>query len=154
MSKPKILILTGSKNDEEALRPTCEILDQFGIAYDLIVSSAHRNPDRTRKLAKEAEPRGIKVIIAAAGMAAHLAGVIASLTTLPVIGVPLGNSYFKGIDSFLATLQMPAGTPVATVAVGSHGAKNAGILAVQILALSDDKLKKKLRRFKAKLAKK
>jgi len=154
MSKPKILILTGSKNDEESLRPTCEILDQFGIAYDLIVSSAHRNPDRTRKLAKEAEPRGIKVIIAAAGMAAHLAGVIASLTTLPVIGVPLGNSYFKGIDSFLATLQMPTGTPVATVAVGSHGAKNAALLAVQILALSDGNLKKRLKRFKETLAKK
>lgn len=154
MSKPKVLILTGSRNDLELLKPTSEILDQFGIPHEVIVSSAHRNPDRTRKLAKEAEGKGVKVIIAAAGMAAHLAGVLASLTTLPVIGIPLGNSFFKGTDSFLATLQMPAGTPVATMAVGSPGAKNAAILAAQILALSDDKLKKKLKRFKAELANK
>ncbi len=154
MLRPKVLILTGSKSDLELLRATEEIFRHFKIPYEIIVSSAHRNPDRTRKLAKEAEKRGIKVIIAAAGMAAHLAGVVASLTTLPVIGVPLPGSYFKGIDSFLATLQMPAGTPVATVAVGSHGAKNAALLAAQILALSDDKLKKRLKKYKAELAKK
>ena len=153
MPKPKVLILTGSKNDIVEFKPTAELLDQFQIPYQMRVSSAHRNPDRTRRLAKQAEKRGIKVIIAAAGMAAHLAGVVASLTPLPVIGVPLGNSYFKGTDSFLATLQMPAGTPVATVAVGSQGAKNAAILAAQILALSDEKLKKRLRHFKAELAK-
>jgi len=151
--KAQVLILTGSKNDIVEFKPTAELLDQFQIPYQMRVSSAHRNPDRTRRLAKQAEKRGIKVIIAAAGMAAHLAGVVASLTTLPVIGVPLGNSYFKGTDSFLATLQMPAGTPVATVAVGSQGAKNAAILAAQILALSDEKLKKRLRHFKAELAK-
>jgi 5-(carboxyamino)imidazole ribonucleotide mutase len=105
-------------------------------------------------LATQAEKRNIKVIIAAAGMAAHLAGIVASLTTLPVIGIPLPGSYFRGIDSFLATLQMPAGTPVATVAVGSHGARNAAILAAQILSLSDNKLKKRLKRFKAELAEK
>ena len=154
MPKPKVLILTGSKNDIVEFKPTAELLDQFQIPYQMRVSSAHRNPDRTRRLAKQAEKRGIKVIIAAAGMAAHLAGVVASLTTLPVIGVPLGNSYFKGTDSFLATLQMPAGTPVATVAVGSQGAKNAAILAAQILALSDEKLKKRLKRYKAELVKK
>ncbi|OGC90610.1 MAG: 5-(carboxyamino)imidazole ribonucleotide mutase [candidate division Zixibacteria bacterium RBG_16_48_11] len=153
MPKAQVLILTGSKNDIVEFKPTAELLDQFQIPYQMRVSSAHRNPDRTRRLAKQAEKRGIKVIIAAAGMAAHLAGVVASLTTLPVIGVPLGNSYFKGTDSFLATLQMPAGTPVATVAVGSQGAKNAAILAAQILALSDEKLKKRLRHFKAELAK-
>jgi phosphoribosylaminoimidazole carboxylase PurE protein len=154
MPKAKVLILTGSKNDLEILKVTEELLEQFGIPYQRIVSSAHRNPDRTRKLAAEAEKKGIKVIIAAAGMAAHLAGMVASLTTLPVIGIPLPGSYFRGMDSFLATLQMPAGTPVATVAVGSHGAKNAAILAAQILALSDEKLKKKLKRYKAELAKK
>ena len=153
MPKAQVLILTGSKNDIVEFKPTAELLDQFQIPYQMRVSSAHRNPDRTRRLAKQAEKRGIKVIIAAAGMAAHLAGVVASLTTLPVIGVPLGNSFFKGTDSFLATLQMPAGTPVATVAVGSQGAKNAAILAAQILALSDEKLKKRLRHFKAELAK-
>lgn len=154
MPKPKVLILTGSKNDLVELNLTAELLDQFQIPYQMVVSSAHRNPDRTRQLARKAEKRGVKIIIAAAGMAAHLAGVVASLTTLPVIGVPLGNSFFKGTDSFLATLQMPAGTPVATMAVGSQGAKNAAILAAEILALSDDKLKGKLKRFKAELAKK
>lgn len=154
MLRPKVLILTGSKNDLELLRATEEILRQFKIPYEITVSSAHRNPDRTRKLATQAERRGIRVIIAAAGMAAHLAGVVASLTTLPVIGIPLPGSHFRGIDSFLATLQMPAGTPVATVAVGSHGAKNAAILAAQILALSDDKLKKRLKKYKAELARK
>ena len=154
MPKPKVLILTGSKHDLELLKPTEEILKQFNIPYEIKVSSAHRNPGRTRKLASQAEERGIRVIIAAAGMAAHLAGVIASLTPLPVIGIPLPGSYFKGIDSYLATLQMPVGTPVATVAVGSHGAKNAAILAAQILALSDHELKKRLQRFKAELAKK
>jgi len=98
--KAQVLILTGSKNDIVEFKPTAELLDQFQIPYQMRVSSAHRNPDRTRRLAKQAEKRGIKVIIAAAGMAAHLAGVVASLTTLPVIGVPLGNSYFKGTDSF------------------------------------------------------
>ncbi|OGC85489.1 MAG: 5-(carboxyamino)imidazole ribonucleotide mutase [candidate division Zixibacteria bacterium RBG_16_48_11] len=154
MPKPKVLILTGSKNDLEQLKPTEDILKQFNIPYEIVVSSAHRNPDRTRKLATQAEKRNIKVIIAAAGMAAHLAGVVASLTTLPVIGIPLLGSYFRGIDSFLATLQMPAGTPVATVAVGSHGTRNAAILAAQILSLSDNKLKKRLKRFKAELAEK
>ena len=154
MPKAKVLILTGSKNDLELLKATEELMKQFEIPYQIVVSSAHRNPDRTRKLAVEAEKKSIKVIIAAAGLAAHLAGVVASLTTLPVIGVPLPGSYFKGIDSFLSTLQMPAGTPVATVAVGSHGAQNAAILAAQILALSDEKLKKWLKRYKAELAKK
>ncbi|OGC89290.1 MAG: 5-(carboxyamino)imidazole ribonucleotide mutase [candidate division Zixibacteria bacterium RBG_16_48_11] len=154
MPKPKVLILTGSKNDLEQLRLTEDILRHLRIPYELVVSSAHRNPDRTRRLAARAEKRGIKVIIAAAGLAAHLAGVVASLTTLPVIGIPLPGSYFRGIDSFLSTLQMPAGTPVATVAVGSHGARNAAILAAQILALSDEKLKRRLKRYKAELAKK
>ncbi len=154
MPKAKVLILTGSKNDLEILNATEDLLKQFGIPYQLIVSSAHRNPDRTRRLTTQAEKRGIKVIIAAAGMAAHLAGVVASLTTLPVIGIPLPGSYFRGFDSFLSTLQMPAGTPVATVAVGPQGARNAAILAAQILALSDEKLKKRLKRYKAELAKK
>ncbi|MCI0530632.1 MAG: 5-(carboxyamino)imidazole ribonucleotide mutase [candidate division Zixibacteria bacterium] len=154
MPKYKVLILTGSQSDLDELRPASDLLKQFGIPRQVIVSSAHRNPDRTRKLAKDAEKNGVKVIIAAAGMAAHLAGVVASMTTLPVIGVPMGKSFFKGTDAFVATLQMPAGTPVATMSVGSHGAKNAAILAAQILALSDDRIRRKLKQHKTGLAKK
>jgi len=154
MTKYKVLILTGSQSDLEELRPAAELMKQFGISHQLVVSSAHRNPDRTRKLAKDAEKNGVKVIIAAAGMAAHLAGVVASMTTLPVIGVPMGKSFFKGTDAFVATLQMPAGTPVATMSVGSHGAKNAAILAAQILALSDNEVRMKVKKFKTYLSKK
>jgi len=136
----------GSESDREVMNKTAEGLSDFGIGYEILVSSAHRNPEKTRKLAKEAEKKGIKVIIAGAGMAAHLPGVIAAHTKLPVIGVPLPSLPFKGVDSFFSILQMPSGVPVATMSVGKAGAKNAAILAAQILALSDDRIKKKLKK--------
>ena len=154
MSKPKVLILVGSKSDTEVMEQTAAVLKEFNIPCELIVSSAHRNPDRTRKIAQQASKNGVKIIICAAGMAAHLAGAVASETTLPVIGVPMANSFFRGTDAFLSTLQMPIGVPVATMSVGNSGAKNAGILAAQILALSDEKLKKRLQSFKKSWAKK
>jgi len=146
MKKKQVLIVMGSESDREVMNKTAEVLSSFGIGYEIVVSSAHRNPEKTRKLAKEAEGKGIKVIIAGAGMAAHLPGVIAAHTKLPVIGVPLPSLPFKGMDSFFSILQMPSGVPVATMSVGNTGAKNAAILAAQILALSDDKLRKKLKK--------
>jgi phosphoribosylaminoimidazole carboxylase PurE protein len=146
MQRKKVLIVMGSESDRGMMNKTAEVLSDFGIGYEIIVSSAHRNPERTRKLAKEAEKKGINVIIAGAGMAAHLPGVIAAHTKLPVIGVPLPSLPFKGMDSFFSILQMPSGVPVATMSVGNAGAKNAAILAAQILALSDDKLKKRLKK--------
>ncbi len=148
MPKKHVLIVMGSESDREVMNKTAEVLSHFGIGYEMVVSSAHRNPEKTRKLAKEAERKGIKVIIAGAGMAAHLPGVIAAHTTLPVIGVPLSSLPFKGMDSFFSILQMPSGVPVATMSVGNAGAKNAAILAAQVLALSDDRLKKRLKRSK------
>jgi len=153
MPKPKVLILVGSKSDTETMQPSYEILKQFKIPCRMIISSAHRNPVKTRQIAQKASQNGVKVIICAAGMAAHLAGAVASETFLPVIGVPMANSYFKGTDAFLSTLQMPYGVPVATMSVGNSGAKNAGVLAAQILALSDAKLRKRLQEFKKTLAK-
>ena len=146
MQKKQVLIVMGSESDREVMNKTAEVLSDFGIGFEMVVSSAHRNPEKTRKLAKEAEGKGVKVIIAGAGMAAHLPGVIAAHTKLPVIGVPLFSVPFKGMDSFYSILQMPAGVPVATMSVGKAGAKNAGILAAQMLALSDDKLRKKLKK--------
>jgi 5-(carboxyamino)imidazole ribonucleotide mutase len=146
MQKKQVLIVMGSESDREVMNKTAEVLSDFGIGFEMVVSSAHRNPEKTRKLAKEAERKGIKVIIAGAGMAAHLPGVIAAHTKLPVIGVPLSSLPFKGTDSFFSILQMPSGVPVATMSVGNAGAKNAAILAAQILALSDDKIKKKLKK--------
>jgi len=150
MKKNQVLIVMGSESDPEVMNKAAEVLSNFGIGYEIVVSSAHRNPEKTRKLAKEAEKKGIKVIIAGAGMAAHLPGVIASHTNLPVIGVPLSSLPFKGVDSFFSILQMPSGVPVATMSVGNAGAKNAGILAAEILALSDDKLKKRLKSLRVK----
>jgi 5-(carboxyamino)imidazole ribonucleotide mutase len=146
MQRKKVLIVMGSESDREVMNKTAEVLSSFGIDFEMVVSSAHRDPEKTRKLAKEAEKKGINVIIAGAGMAAHLPGVIAAHTKLPVIGVPLPSFPFKGMDSFFSILQMPSGVPVATMSVGSAGAKNAGILAAQILALSDDKLRKRLKK--------
>jgi len=149
MQRKKVLIVMGSESDREVMNKTAEVLSNLGIGFEMVVSSAHRNPEKTRKLAKEAERKGIKVIIAGAGMAAHLPGVITAHTKLPVIGVPLSSLPFKGVDSFFSVLQMPAGVPVATMSVGNAGAKNAAILAAQILALSDDKIKIRLKRSKA-----
>ena len=152
MSKPVVSIVMGSDSDLEIMREAGKALEGFGIAYEIDVTSAHRSPDRTAEYAKRAAGRGIRVIIAGAGGAAHLAGVIAAHTTLPVIGVPIPSTSLNGMDSLLATVQMPAGIPVATVAIGNPGATNAGILAAQILAVADSEIAKKLDAHKQKLA--
>jgi phosphoribosylaminoimidazole carboxylase PurE protein len=152
MSNPQVSIVMGSDSDLEIMRETGKALDEFGIAYEIDVTSAHRSPDRTADYARKAAQRGIRVIIAGAGGAAHLAGVIAAHTTLPVIGVPIPSTSLQGMDSLLAIVQMPAGIPVATVAIGRPGATNAGILAAQILGVADAGIAKKLEDYKLKLA--
>jgi len=152
MSKPLVSIVMGSDSDLEVMREAAKALEEFGIAYEIDVTSAHRSPERTAEYARKAAARGIRVIIAGAGGAAHLAGVIAAHTTLPVIGVPIPSTSLNGLDSLLATVQMPAGIPVATVAIGEPGATNAGILAAQILGLSRTAVAKKLDAHKEKLA--
>jgi 5-(carboxyamino)imidazole ribonucleotide mutase len=148
----KVLIILGSRSDLEAVKGCGDILDKFQVPFKIEISSAHRQPEKTRKLVKESEENGVEVIIAAAGMAAHLPGVVASMTTLPVIGVPLPGSALSGLDSLYSIVQMPAGIPVACMAIGSHGARNAAILAVEILALKDDSLKAKLKSYRDELA--
>jgi phosphoribosylaminoimidazole carboxylase PurE protein len=140
-----VLILMGSESDRQFMDATADTLARLGISHRLEVSSAHRQPRRTRELVEEATAEGTKVFICGAGMAAHLAGVVASLTDRPVVGVPLPGSELGGLDSLLSTAQMPRGVPVATVAIGKHGAVNAAILAAQILALSDENLRERLR---------
>jgi 5-(carboxyamino)imidazole ribonucleotide mutase len=152
MSKPLVSIVMGSDSDLDIMREAAKALEGFGIMYEIDVSSAHRSPDRTAEYARKAAERGIRVIIAGAGGAAHLAGVIAAHTTLPVIGVPIPSTSLNGLDSLLATVQMPAGIPVATVAIGKPGATNAGILAVQILGLASAGIAKKLEAHKEQLA--
>src|SRR2546423_2649447 len=152
MSKPLVSIVMGSDSDLEIRREAGKALEGFGIAYEIDVTSAHRSPDRTAEYARRAAGRGVRVIIAGAGGAAHLAGVIAAHTTLPVIGVPIPSTSLNGMDSLLATVQMPAGIPVATVAIGEPGATNAGILAAPMIALSNAALAKKLNGHKEKLA--
>jgi len=151
--KPLVGILMGSDSDRAIMAETGRILDQLGIVWELRVSSAHRSLDKTLAYVREADKRGVQVIIAGAGWAAHLAGVVASATSLPVIGVPIDSSPLQGLDALLSTVQMPPGVPVATVSIGKGGARNAGILAAQILALKDPQLRKKVRLFKQKLAK-
>ncbi len=133
-SKPLVLILMGSKSDWETMRHAHEILNQFGVPHECRVASAHRTPEMTTKLAAEAEAKGVEVLIAAAGGAAHLAGVVAAHSLLPVLGVPMETKSLGGMDSLLSTVQMPAGIPVGTLAIGSAGARNAALLAVAILA--------------------
>jgi phosphoribosylaminoimidazole carboxylase PurE protein len=153
MSTQKLVsIVMGSDSDLEIMREAAKALDEFGIGYDIDVTSAHRSPDRTAEFARNAAKNGIRVIIAGAGGAAHLAGVIAAHTTLPVIGVPIPSTSLQGMDSLLATVQMPAGIPVATVAIGKPGATNAGILAAQMIGLSDAAIGDKLIAHKEKLA--
>jgi phosphoribosylaminoimidazole carboxylase PurE protein len=152
MSKPQVSIVMGSDSDLDIMREAGKALEGFGIAYEIDVTSAHRSPDRTAEFARKAADRGIKVIIAGAGGAAHLAGVIAAHTTLPVIGVPIPATSLNGLDSLLATVQMPAGIPVATVAIGKPGATNAGILAAQMIGLASASVAKKLTDHKEKLA--
>ena len=152
MSKPLVSIVMGSDSDLEIMRETAKALEGFGVAYEIDVTSAHRSPERTAEFARKAADRGIRVIVAGAGGAAHLAGVIAAHTSLPVIGVPIPSTALNGLDSLLATVQMPAGIPVATVAIGKAGATNAGILAAQILALNSAGLARKLGTHKENLA--
>jgi len=152
MSKKQVAIVMGSDSDLETMREAGKALDEFGIAYEMDVTSAHRSPERTAEFARGAAERGIRVIIAGAGGAAHLAGVIAAHTTLPVIGVPIPSTSLNGMDSLLSTVQMPAGIPVATVAIGKPGATNAGILAAQMIGLTDAAVAKKLVEHKEKLA--
>jgi phosphoribosylaminoimidazole carboxylase PurE protein len=149
--KPEVLILTGSENDLEVIRPAVAELKKFGVKSRLLVSSAHRDPEKTGKILRQAERDGYLVIIAAAGMAAHLAGKAAAETVLPVIGVPLNSSTLGGLDALLSTVQMPSGVPVATVSIGKSGAVNAAWLAVQILATKNKKLRELLRRERSKI---
>ncbi|TLD81396.1 5-(carboxyamino)imidazole ribonucleotide mutase [Helicobacter sp. MIT 11-5569] len=140
-----VAILMGSKSDYEVMQESINVLKKFDVPYEVIISSAHRSPNRTKEYVKSAEEKGAKVFIAAAGMAAHLAGAVASMTTKPVIGVPLKGGALDGLDSLLSTVQMPSGMPVATVALGRTGAVNSAYLAMQILALSDAELGGKLK---------
>ncbi|MDH4027783.1 MAG: 5-(carboxyamino)imidazole ribonucleotide mutase [Nitrospirota bacterium] len=148
----KVLILMGSDSDLPVMEGAAKMLDEFGISYHMTVSSAHRTPDRTLKLVKDAEKSGVRVIIAGAGAAAHLAGVVASHTTLPVIGVPIDSSPLHGIDALYSTVQMPPGIPVATMAVGKAGAKNAAIFTAQIIGLNDPAVAAALKDQKKKMA--
>jgi phosphoribosylamine--glycine ligase len=150
--QPQVGIVMGSDSDLGVMEETAAILRKFDVPFEMTVASAHRSPQRAAEFASRAKDRGIKVIIAAAGHAAHLAGAMAAQTTLPVIGVPIDSSAFQGLDALLSTVQMPPGIPVATVAVGKPGAINAGILAVQILAVSDIGLAEKLAGHKTDMA--
>lgn len=150
MGNPKVGIVMGSDSDLKIMKDTVKILKEFGVECEVEVASAHRTPYKALQYAETAEERGLEVIIAAAGAAAHLGGVLAAVTTLPVIGVPINATALAGVDSLYAMVQMPSGIPVATVAI--NGAKNAGILAVQILAVKDAELRKKLKEYKDKMA--
>lgn len=144
----KVSIVMGSKSDLDTMKEASKMLKEFGVEYEVRVLSAHRTPHETTAYAEELKARGIQVVIAGAGGAAHLAGVIAAGTTLPVIGVPIQSKALNGLDSLLSIVQMPGGIPVATTAIGNAGAKNAGILAVQMMALADPTLRVKLEEFK------
>ncbi|ACG72624.1 MULTISPECIES: 5-(carboxyamino)imidazole ribonucleotide mutase [unclassified Anaeromyxobacter] len=152
MSEPKVLILMGSDSDWEAMSEARKALEDMGVATEVHVSSAHRTPERTGKLAREAAGRGIQVIICGAGSAAHLAGVCAAETELPVLGVPLAASDLKGLDALLSTAQMPAGVPVGTLAIGKAGARNAGLLAARIVARADPEVAERVRAQRRKMA--
>jgi phosphoribosylamine---glycine ligase len=150
--KPKVLIIMGSDSDLPVLEATGEILKEFGISYEMTIASAHRTPERAARLAAEAEKKGADVIIAGAGMSAHLAGVLAAHTILPVIGIPIDASSLNGLDSLLSTVQMPPGVPVATMSIGKAGAKNAAILAAQIIGRKDPKVARRLKDYKKQMA--
>jgi phosphoribosylamine--glycine ligase len=153
MSTPiDVLILMGSDSDAAVMSAAGDVLTEFGLQWEMTVASAHRSPARVMRLLSEAPARGVKVFIVGAGAAAHLAGVVAAHTTLPVIGVPIDSSALKGMDALLSTVQMPPGVPVATVAIGKPGATNAGVLAAQMIALGDAGIAAKLVQYKEKLA--
>ena len=153
MAKPMVSIVMGSDSDLDMMMESAKVLTEFGIPHDVQVLSAHRSPERVTQFCKRLHKRGIQVVIAGAGGAAHLAGVIAAHVTVPVIGVPVNSSALSGLDSLLSTVQMPSGIPVATVAIGKGGATNAGILAVQILSLGSNRLRAKLIEHKKKISK-
>ena len=144
-TKPRVSIVMGSDSDLDIMRECAKALEEFGIEYEIDVTSAHRSPDRTAEFARKAAARGVRVIIAGAGGAAHLPGMLAAVSPLPVIGVPVPLAHLDGLDSLLSIVSMPAGIPVATVAVG--GARNAGLLAVRILAVGDEELRARMTRF-------
>lgn len=146
MSRPVVGIIMGSDSDLPVMSDAAKLLDEFGVSYEITIVSAHRTPDRMYEYAKTAVARGLKVIIAGAGGSAHLPGMVAAITTLPVIGIPVQSKTLSGIDSLYSIVQMPPGIPVATVAI--NGAKNAGLLAIEILATQDLKLRKKLDKYK------
>jgi 5-(carboxyamino)imidazole ribonucleotide mutase len=148
---PLVGVVIGSKTDEPSIQPALDMLQQLNIKYEFSVLSAHRNPEKVREYGSKAREQGIEVIIAAAGAAAHLPGVLASWTTLPVIGVPLPTSEFKGVDSLYSIVQMPAGVPVACVGIGTSGAKNAALLAAQILGVKYDNIRDAYEKYKQKL---
>jgi phosphoribosylaminoimidazole carboxylase PurE protein len=152
MAKPQVSIVMGSDSDLEMMKEAAKALSDFGVEHEVQILSAHRSPERVTQYCKELKKRGIEIVIAGAGGAAHLAGVVAAQTTVPVIGVPINSSPLNGLDSLLSTVQMPSGIPVATVAIGKAGATNAGILAVQILALKSKELAAKLVKHKEKLS--
>src|SRR5216110_695741 len=154
MSEIAVLILMGSDSDAPVMQGAVDVLKEFGIACEMTVASAHRSPERVMRLVKEAPGRGVKAFIVGAGAAAHLAGVVAAHTTLPVIGVPIDSSALKGLDALLSTVQMPPGVPVATVSIGKPGATNAGILAAQILGVADPKVAARLDEHKKRMAQK
>ncbi|HEV2046271.1 MAG TPA: 5-(carboxyamino)imidazole ribonucleotide mutase [Chthoniobacterales bacterium] len=149
-SSSLVAVIMGSKSDWETMRHSVETLDELGVPNESHVLSAHRSPDATADFARKAAGRGLRVIIAGAGAAAHLAGAIAGYTWLPVLGVPIPSSELKGLDSLLSTAQMPGGIPVGTLAIGNAGAKNAALLAAAILATSDEKVRRKLEAFRKK----
>jgi phosphoribosylamine--glycine ligase len=149
---PDVLILMGSDSDAPVMQAAVDALKELGISSEMTVASAHRSPARVMRLVSEAPGRGVKIFIVGAGAAAHLGGVVAAHTILPVIGVPIDSSALKGLDALLATVQMPPGVPVATMAIGKPGATNAGILAAQILGVADKAIAKKLEEYKKRLA--
>lgn len=145
---PLVGVVMGSKSDSEVMQAALDVLTSLNIEHEVNIISAHRNPEKAREYAQSARERGIEVIIAAAGMAAHLPGVIASWTTLPVIGVPMASGELKGVDALYSIVQMPAGIPVACVAIGSPGAKNAAYLAAEILSLKHDTIKRAYEKYR------
>jgi 5-(carboxyamino)imidazole ribonucleotide mutase len=149
---PLVGILMGSKSDWETMQAAAKILTEFGVPYEAKVASAHRSPDLVTEFVTSAESRGLEIIIAAAGLAAHLPGVVAAQTLLPVLGVPMHSPALGGLDSLLSIAQMPGGVPVGTLAIGSHGAKNSALLAIRILANSRPELREKLRQYNANMA--
>lgn len=153
MRNPLVSIVMGSDSDLPVMEEAADVLKEFGVPHEVVITSAHRAPDKTIKYAKSLEARGVRVVVAGAGYSAHLAGVIAAKTIIPVIGVPLAVSPLQGVDALLAMGQMPSGIPVATVTIGKAGAKNAALLAIEILALNDDKLSTKFKEYRKKLAK-